>query len=93
MQVGQRVKVSLPGESPWAEVVEITDRGFKGRVDNKLLREYSEIEKAAFSKKFFGTVQKLPELHDYKYNDILEFAWCDKYSRYLTIAEIDKEKS
>ena len=31
---GDSVKVWLPGESPWATVLEIRDGGFLGRLDN-----------------------------------------------------------
>jgi hypothetical protein len=37
IRVGELVKVSLPGESPWAEVIEIYPDGtWLGRIDNHL---------------------------------------------------------
>lgn len=76
--IGGFVKVFLPGESPWTEVIILTADGFMGRIDNKLLNEYSEFEQASFSKTNFGTVSLLPILHTYKRNDVVEFAWEDE---------------
>jgi len=67
------IKVSLPGESPWAQVVEVYDNTFKARIDNKTVAERSEFERRSISKAFTGDSRPLPKLHDYKYNDIVEF--------------------
>ncbi len=34
LEIGDHVKVVLPGEAPWAEVLEIRGEGFLGRIDN-----------------------------------------------------------
>ena len=56
------VKVSLPGETPWAIVVSVdaNHSSFVGKIDNVLYEEKSESE-------------PLPSLHDYKYGDELTF--------------------
>ena len=72
-EVGKTVKVHLPGESPWAEVLEITEKGFLGRIDNKLFSEYSEFEQAQWMNDTWNTVESLPVLHDYKFNDEVNF--------------------
>lgn len=85
MEIGSLIKVGLPGETPWAEVVSIVDaKSFIGRIDNKLFREYSEIEKARFLSDNFGTVKSLPELHKYKKDDLVLFSWSDEEGRFLS---------
>ena len=73
IKVNDLIEVWLPVVWPWVKVIEITDNGFKGRIDNKLYQEHSEHEKAQFMKKNFGSVAPVPKLHDYKYNDIIPF--------------------
>lgn len=72
-KLGECVKVCLPGETPWAEVIAVNERTFIGKIVNKLYREFSEIEKAKFLKDGFGTVKQLPELHKYKFGDEITF--------------------
>ena len=73
MEVGDFAKVHLLGESPWAEVIELTEDGFKGRINNVLFAEMSETDQARFNKQHFGTVSPLPVLHDYRRNDEVLF--------------------
>ncbi len=79
-KVGEVVKVHLPGESPWAECVAVHDNYWAGRIDNKLFAEYSEIERAAFLKGSWKNVKPLPELHNHKQHDLINFAWSSEYS-------------
>ena len=82
--VGDTVKVVLPGESPWAEILEV-DLGdklrIKARIVNKLFHEYSEHEQARAMKRDWDSVEPLPwdsveplpKLHDYKQGDEVWF--------------------
>lgn len=74
VQIGDDVKVHLPGESPWAEVVAIHEDGtFDGRIENRLFAQMSEHEQAQFLKREFSTVAPLPKLHDHKQDDVIRF--------------------
>lgn len=78
MQIGQVIKVSLPGESPWAECVAIHDDGtWNGRIVNQLFHEMSEIAQARFTKGAFSTVAKLPQLHSFKQGEVVRFEESD----------------
>ena len=93
LEIGEFVKVHLPGESPWAEVVTITDSGFIGRIDNKLFHEMSEIEQARFNKDQFGTVKPLPQLHKHCENDLVEFVRNEEHGIWQAIAaHLEAEK-
>ena len=69
------VKVSLPGETPWAIVVSVdaNHSSFVGKIDNKLYAEKSEEERSKITRHMFGESEPLPSLHDYKYGDELTF--------------------
>ena len=71
--IGDNIKVHLPGESPWAEIIEEREDSVKGRIVNKLFHEHSEHEQAQFMKREFDDVQPLEKLHDYKQGDELWF--------------------
>jgi len=75
--IGQTVKVRLPGETPWIEVIDEKIHQdhtlIKGRILNKLFREYSEHEQARWMKGEFDSVESLPELHKYKQGDEVWF--------------------
>lgn len=71
--VGETIKVLLPGETPWVEVIEELGNKFKGQILNKLLHEFSEHEQAQFTKRWLGTVQQLPQLHVFKKGDQVWF--------------------
>lgn len=71
--IGENIKVLLPGERPWVEVLEETGNTFKGRILNKLYDEFSEHEQAQFMKREWGTIEKLPILHNFKQGDELWF--------------------
>lgn len=73
VEPGDSVKVHLLGESPWAECLEITKDGFRGRIDNRLFHEMSEFEQARFTNRHLGTVEKLLKRHVYKLNDEVDF--------------------
>lgn len=70
---GDYVKVLLPGELPWVEVLEQKGRTFLGRIDNKLFAEYSDEERAAVFGYGAEDMEPLPRLHNYKQNDELWF--------------------
>lgn len=71
--VGEVAKVHLRGESPYAECVAVHGDSWDGRIANKLFREYSGAEKAAWVDDNFGGGRPLPELHKYKKGDVLRF--------------------
>ena len=79
--VGSLVKVWVPGETPWAEVVKVKDNGFIGRIDNKLAGDYTPQEWHAMNWRMFDydpedwpeEAEPLPQLHNYKYNDKVHF--------------------
>lgn len=71
--VGEIIKVLLPGETPWVEIIEELGNKFKGQILNKLLHEFSDHEQAQFTKRWFGTVQQLPQLHTFKKGDEVWF--------------------
>lgn len=70
---GENVKVYLPGESPWVEVIEESDGKMKGRIINKLFHEHSEHEQAQVMKRDWDDVGPLKKLHDYKQGDEVWF--------------------
>lgn len=74
---GEHVKVSLPGETPWARCIDVFETTWTGEIENKLYREYSEFERAKINKRDWHTVEPLPELHKYKQGDVLEFHWAN----------------
>lgn len=78
-KVGDQTKIFLKGESPWGTVVETDDLNpnekVKVRIDNKLFPEYSEHEKAQFTKGQFGTVEPLKDHHGKKKGDEV---WCKR---------------
>ena len=71
--IGDVVKVHLPGESPWAEVLEEKNDRIRGRINNKLFHDYSEHEQARWLKGEFDTVETLPKLHKFSQGDELWF--------------------
>ncbi len=71
--IGDTIKVLLPGERPWVEVIEETDGQMKGRILNKLYHEFSEHEQAQFMKREWGSVEPLPQLHSFKKGDEVWF--------------------
>jgi len=75
LKVNEYIKVHVPGATPWAEILEITNEGFIGRIANKLFHEWSEFEQAKMLKNWFGNVEKLPKLNDYKQDDYVLFVW------------------
>ena len=70
---GDCVKVRLPGETPWVEITEVAPDRMKGRITNKLYRQFSEHEKAQFLAREGFSPSPLPELHEYSQNDELWF--------------------
>lgn len=67
------VKVCLPGETPFAICLEVRENSWMGCIINKLFREYSEHEQAQFTSANFGEATPLPEKHQYKKFDVIEF--------------------
>lgn len=77
---GDVVKVWLPGETPYAICVEEGEGSWMGCILNKLFREYSEHEQARWLGKEWGKgFVKLPEKHQYKKFDVLEFVRNEEY--------------
>lgn len=72
-KIGDTIKVFLPGESPWAEIVEVDEAMVKARIINKLFTEYSGEEQAEFTGREFGTAEPLAKLHDFKQGDEVWF--------------------
>lgn len=73
ISVGQYIKVRIPGETPWVEVLKVDGANFQVRIDSDLFCGLSRIEQARFTKDVFGTVKNLPLLHDYRTNDKVWF--------------------
>jgi hypothetical protein len=71
--VGGFIKVFLPGESPWAEVLKINGPLVMARIANKLFTELSRADQAEFTGQAFGTAAPLPKLHNFKENDEVWF--------------------
>ncbi len=71
--IGDNIKVHLPGESPWAEIIEERENAVKGKIVNKLFHEHSEHEQAQFMKREFGDVRPLEQLHTFKQGDEVWF--------------------
>ena len=73
MDIGDSVKVWLPGETPWVEVIVISDQLMKGRIDNVLFHDYPRELQDEFMLDNCINGAVLPKLHDYKLNDELWF--------------------
>ncbi len=72
MQMGEHIKVDLPGESPWAEVMAIhADGSWDGRIDNELVCGPSEIGRKYLTEQF-GVIDP-PVLHPYSRGDVVRF--------------------
>lgn len=87
IKIGDSLKVFLPGESPWAEVLEICGPFMRGRIDNKLFSEYSEFGRAKFTSDKFDSVEPLPKLHDFKKDDEIWFERAGEPSAWQPIDE------
>lgn len=73
MSTGYTIKVHLPGESPWVEVIERGPDRMKGRILNKLFHQHSEHEQGRFTKRELGNIAKLPKLHNHVQGDEVWF--------------------
>lgn len=74
VKIGNYIKVLLPGENAWVEIIKIiSNYEFIGRINCKLLHEYSEFEQAKLTKSWYGEIRKLPKVHNYKQGDIIHF--------------------
>ncbi len=71
--IGEKIKVLLPGERPWVEVIADVGSMIKGRLLNKCFHEFSEHEQAQWMKQEFGDVESLPQLHEFKKGDEIWF--------------------
>lgn len=71
-ELGTAVKVWLPGETPFAIVVERFDDGsWRGRIDNYLLPELSPDE----LKRLFGLIHIDVQDHGYRCGQEVKFRW------------------
>jgi len=74
LKVGDMIKVCLPGESPFAEVVSLLPNGlWIGRVDNHLVATDSDLRLAIASD--WGKNVPIPQLHDSRQDDLILFSW------------------
>jgi hypothetical protein len=74
MTLGDSVKVWLPGETPWAEVVALhDDETWDGRILNRLVPEMDDLEHARLMKGVWGTGRRLARLHSHKQGDVVRF--------------------
>ena len=87
MQIGDMIKVFLPGESPWAEVIEINEPLFKGRIANRLFHEMSFESQGEFTGDNFGTADPLPKLHDFKQDDEV---WFERQGKHQSWEPVDR---
>jgi len=72
--VGDLIKVLLPGERPWAEVLTVYPNGqIAARIDNKLFHEYSDDQRRDWEQGSFGEGGSIPKLHDFKCDDVVVF--------------------
>lgn len=75
MEIGDFVKMSLPGETPWGEVVAMGADGCSVlRVDNRTVGgDMPDDERAACFEQIFGEPAGsiLPRLHDFKRGDLV----------------------
>jgi hypothetical protein len=85
-EIGESVKVWLPGETPWAECVAVHPDGtWEGRIANRLFAEMTDEERALIvgemwdipvipgPKPRLATVADLPRLHSYKQDQVVRF--------------------
>ena len=71
-KIGEHAKVYLPGESPWAECVEILPDGtWIGRIDNTLFAESQKLREDFARQE--GQPEALPSLHNFKKDDLVTF--------------------
>jgi hypothetical protein len=74
VKIGDSVKVSLPGESPWAECIAVNPDGtWIGRIDNYLVAQAPEDQRREIAQEMFGSNTPLPVLHHYRCGDMLRF--------------------
>ncbi len=72
MKVGDHMKINLPGESPWAEVMVIhSDGSWDGRIDNELVCGPCETGRKHMAQQF-GVIDP-PILHPYSRGDVVRF--------------------
>lgn len=84
--IGEMVKVSLPGESPWAECVTMYPDGtWEGRIANRLFAEMSDEERVNVIGEMWDIPivpgpgprlvngASLPRLHNFKQNQVVRF--------------------
>lgn len=82
LAIGAMIKVSLPGETPWATVISVEpDGSWHGHIDNYLVAERSEAERLAIAQQFGGS-EPLPSLHGWKRGDVVRFV-CDEDGRWV----------
>ena len=78
MEIGESIKVWLPGETPWATVEAIHNHELvEARIDNFLFHQWPKEERMAWVGGEFGEPQDLPKLHDYKCDDLVLFKLTD----------------
>lgn len=72
-EIGEMIKVFLPGESPWAECVAVEPDGtWHGRIDNFLIAQSDELRQAIVDRDWGGG-EPLKKLHGFKQNDVVRF--------------------
>ena len=72
------VKVLLPGECVWAEILAVKSDRMTGRIDNKTSADLSPEERKQISQEWFNSEDPLPTFHNYHFNDVLEWAECSE---------------
>ena len=73
MVIGDCIKVFLPGESPWAEVIQISEDMVKAKIVNTLFHEHTKEQQAEFTSDNFDTAEPLPRLHNFKQGEEIWF--------------------
>lgn len=79
-EVGEYIKVWLPGETPWAECVSLNpDGSWQGRIANHLFAQRSEFERTKIAREWFpgSPAKPLPSLHVYKQDQVVTWFWHD----------------
>jgi hypothetical protein len=77
-RVGEIVKVSLPGETPWVVVVAIeADGTWHGRISNVTVAQRSDEDRLLIAQRF-GSDKLVPSLHGWKHGDVVCFGRTDR---------------
>lgn len=82
--IGKSIKVWLPGETPWAEVIATNEDGtFLAKIANTLLPEMSQVERAIYCG--CPGVNIPTTKHKFKFGDLIRFMKDPEYNVYIPV--------